>query len=262
MKKKIIPPLLIFLSYLLCAININILNPFYEITYIDCGQGDACLIRLPNNRGNMLIDAYNSYDYIKSLGIHKIDILLFSHSDSDHIGDYEKIIKNLSVDKIYAPYKAKVVKRGYKYITYLKSGDRIKFGDIEMEILGPINSYMDPNSNSIVLKFKIHETKYLFTGDMTKEEEHDLAMKYGRSLDSDILKVAHHGSDTSSSKEFLDYVTPKISIVSVAKNNSHNLPIPYIIKRLEEYSIVYKTYECGNITILESFGKVHISTYR
>ena len=264
MKKKIIPPLIIFLSYLLCAININIVNPFYEITYIDCGQGDACLIRLPNNRGNMLIDAYNSYDYIKSLGINTIDILLFSHSDLDHIGDYEKIIKNMNVKRIYAPYsdmKFKEIMASLN-ITYVKSGDRIKFGDIPMEILGPINPYEDPNSNSIVLKFKINETKYLFAGDMTKEEEHDLAMKYGSLLDSDILKVAHHGSNTSSTKEFLDYVTPKISIVSVAKVNSYNLPIPYIIKRLEEYSIVYKTYECGNITILEGFGKVHISTYR
>ncbi|WP_162849667.1 DNA internalization-related competence protein ComEC/Rec2 [Anaeroplasma bactoclasticum] len=263
-KKKIYFPIAILSIYLISFINLRYVYPFYKITYIDCGQGDSCLIELPYGKGVMLIDAYNSYDYLKSLGINNIDILLFTHSDSDHIGDYKDYLENMNVKKIYAPKTDKVFDDIMPNInlTKIESGNIIYFDSIKIDILGPINSYDDPNSNSIVLTFKIEDTKYMFTGDMTEDEENDLVNKYGVSLDSDILKVAHHGSDTSSSKAFLDMVSPKISIISVAKNNKYGLPKDLTLKRIEEYSKVYITYNRGNITISQGFGKVHISTYR
>ena len=262
--RKIFFPMTILIIYLISCINLRYLNPFYKITYINCGQGDSCFIELPYGKGTMLIDAYNSYDYIKSLGINKIDILLFTHSDSDHTGDYKKYLENMEVKRIYAPKTDIVFDTIMKDINLIKleSDNTIYFDSLKIDILGPINPYDDPNSNSIVLSFKIDDIKYMFTGDMTEVEEFDLVNKYGNKLDSDILKVAHHGSDTSSSIEFLDYVTPKISIISVAKNNKYGLPKEDIVKRIGKYSKVYLSYERGNIEIRQGFGKVHISTFR
>ena len=262
--RRIYFPLAIFSIYLLSFMNLRYLNPFYKVTYMNVGQGDSALIELPNRRGTMLIDAYNSYSYLKNIGLDTIDVLVFTHSDSDHIGDYEKIIKNIHVKKIYVPlYDSRFdeIMRDYSLIK-VKGDDVIYLDDLKIDILGPIHPYSDANSNSIVLKFEIESMKYLFTGDMTKEEEADLVFHYGNRLDSDILKVGHHGSDTSSSISFLDQVTPNISIISVGVDNKYGLPKPYIEARISKYSKVYQTKNSGNITISQGFGKVHISTYR
>ena len=262
-KKNIIAPLAVLSSFLVLIINLRFLNPFYKITYLDCGQGDSAIIELPNNKGLMVIDAYNSFDYLKSLGISKIDILLFTHSDSDHIGDYKEIIDYFDVKKIIYPLYDTRFKELMDYkLDAVISGDYFNFGNIKIDILAPINNYEDPNSNSIVLSFKIDNIKYLFTGDMTEKEEKDVIEKYGNTIDSDILKVAHHGSNTSSSIDFINRVSPSYSIISVAKKNSYNLPNKEIVARLESISKVYITYMKGNITILEYKGKVSIRTYR
>ena len=263
-KKRIYYPLLILSIYIISFINLRYLNPFYNVTYLDVGQGDSCLIEMPNSKGLILIDAYNSYDYLKRRGIDSIDILILTHSDSDHIGDYNKIIHNINVKKIYVSFydlKFDELLNNYRF-NKIKSGDIIYLNDLKIEILGPINSYNDANSNSIVLKFEIDNIKYLFTGDMTKEEEYDLINKYGSYLDSDILKVAHHGSLTSSSLEFINIVSPKISIISVSKDNKYNLPNIEVVKRLTECSALYQTCNCGNIKISQGFGKVNILYYR
>ena len=123
-----------------------------------------------------------------------------------------------------SPYKNKKIKVDQSY----KFDNTFKF-----DILGPINEYSDVNSNSVVLKLSLYNTTILFTGDMTSQEEDDLIEKYGTYLKSDILKVAHHGSDTSSQEKFLDLVSPNDSIVSVGKNNSYNLPSLEVVERLK-----------------------------
>ena len=260
--KRIIIGYSLIASFLLIFINLNYLNPFYMVTFIDCGQGDSCLIELPYNKGNILIDAYNSYNYLKNRGISKIDYLIFSHSDSDHIGDYKEIIQNLDVKHIYYPvYDTKFNSLNIDGIK-VKDGYQFSIDNISFNILGPINKYDTPNLNSIVLKFKIINKTYLFTGDMEMEEEYDLVNKYKNLLDSDILKVGHHGSNTSSTKEFLDYVSPKYSIISVGSNNSYNLPNEEIVLRLKKYGLTYLTNLSGNITIIQKNDYFKIKTYK
>ncbi|MCR5231610.1 MAG: hypothetical protein K6B64_03085, partial [Acholeplasmatales bacterium] len=104
--------------------------------------------------------------------------------------------------------------------------------------------------------------KYLFTGDMEEKEEMDLINKYKKELDSDILKVGHHGSNTSSSINFLDYVSPTYSIISVGENNKYNLPDIEIVNRLKKFGIVYQTNLCGNITIIQKNNYFNIKTYK
>lgn len=262
--KRIILGFSLLISFLFIYINIDYINPFYKITFIDCGQGDSCLIELPNKKGNILIDAYNSYDYIKNMGISKINYLILTHSDSDHIGDYKELINNLDIDYIYYPIyddKFNTLLKGIKSYG-ISSGYSFNLDNIKFNVLGPINKYDSPNLNSIVIKFNIYNKKYLFTGDMEEKEEIDLINKYKKELDSDILKVGHHGSNSSSSINFLDYVKPTYSIISVGENNKYNLPDLEIVNRLKAFGIVYQTNLCGNITIIQKNNYFNIKTYK
>ena len=246
-------------------IFIKYLNPYSSITFIDVGQGDSTLIRLPYNKGIMLIDCYNSFNYLKSEGINKIDYLVFTHSDNDHIGDYKKILNYFDVDKIIIPYydeKFDELLISYNNITKVDYKYEINLNNFYFDILGPIYPYEDANSNSVVIKLKIYDYTFLFTGDMTKEEEEDLVYEYNSYLDSDVLKVGHHGSSTSSSELFLKYVTPKYSVISAGLNNKYGHPNKEIVERLNNYSIIYITYLCGNITFNILNNKLNISTYR
>ncbi|MCR5350438.1 MAG: hypothetical protein K6E20_05580, partial [Acholeplasmatales bacterium] len=139
---------------------------------------------------------------------------------------------------------------------------KIKDDSFRIDILGPINKYKEVNSNSIVLKIKIYNTTFLYTGDMTSEEENDLILKYNDKLKSNILKVGHHGSNTSTTDEFLNMVNPDISIVSVGLNNKYNLPDESIINKLNKTSKVYETRYSGNIDIFVYKNKRYVHTYK
>ncbi len=264
--KKPIGRNIIFISmYLFLFISIKYINPIASVTYIGVGQGDSALIRLPYNQGVVLVDAYNSYNYLKSEGIDRIDYLVLTHSDADHIGDYEKILKHINVKNIIYPiYDDKFNELLNEYnnkiaINYNKS---IKLKSTIMEIMGPINKYEDSNSNSIVFKINICNNVFLFTGDMTNKEEIDLINKYGNKLDSDILKVGHHGSNTSSCDSFIKYVSPNYSIISVGKNNKYNLPSEDVVNKLNKISKLYMTSNNGNITFYMLNNKMWIKTYK
>ncbi|MBQ7641157.1 MAG: DNA internalization-related competence protein ComEC/Rec2 [Acholeplasmatales bacterium] len=256
---------LLLTIYLSIIIIFKYINPFASVTFINVGQGDSSLVRLPYNQGVVLVDAYNSYSYLKSEGIDRIDYLILTHSDDDHIGDYKEILNKIVVKTIIYPRydeRFDTLLKDYKNKTIVNYDMIINLNNVRMEILGPINKYEEVNSNSIVFKIKIFNKSFLFTGDMTEEEENDLINKYGNKLNSDILKVGHHGSNTSSSKLFLDYVSPDISIISVGKNNKYNLPNKEIVDRLNKISKVYMTKDRGNITFDLLNGNMWINTYR
>lgn len=263
-RKRILPKFILFISYLLLIIHLDYCNPNYQITFLDCGQGDSCLIELPNNQGKMLIDAYNSYKYLKNRGINHIDYFIITHSDSDHIGDYEKILKNIKVSNIYFPiYDDRCKELLKEYDTKgIKSGFSFYLKDLEINCIGPVMENLDVNSNSLVLQFKIYDKIYLFGADMDIEGEKNLINKYHNKLKSDILKVSHHGSDTSSSKEFLDLVNPKYSIISAGYQNSYHLPKEEIVERLNQYGASYITYLKGNITIIQNNHSFYIKGYK
>ena len=253
------------LSYILGVLYIKYVIPYSNITFIDSGQGDSALIELNNNRGVMVIDAYNSFNYLKSKGINRIDYLVLTHSDNDHIGDYKKIISFFDVKYLLYPIYDTKFEKLLADLDTKSIGINDKYeinSDFNIKILAPINPYDDPNSNSIVLKLNINNTSILFTGDMTENEEKDCILKYDNELDSDILKVAHHGSNTSSTNEFLKLVSPDISIISVGEDNNYGLPDKEIVQRLKDISRVYMTKDLGNIDLRIFKNEYKLSSYR
>lgn len=259
-RKNIIKYFAIFILYIFVLINIRVANPLTKVTFINVGQGDSAIVELANDNGIMVIDAFNSFDYLKSIGIRKIDYLVLTHSDNDHIKDANDIIGYFDVEKIICP----LYDDGFNDYEAIRVTNKNSFmlDNIRVDVLGPINEYEDKNSNSVVLKFDINGYSFLFTGDMTAQEEEDLIIKYDTLLKSDILKVGHHGSDSSSSEEFIRRVNPIYSIVSVGKNNNYGLPNSSVINRLEKHSTVYKTCDTGNITFSFYKNKMWIDTYR
>ena len=209
----------------------------------DFGQGESILISLPHGKGNILIDCYNNVcDYPKKDGIKNLDLVFISHGHSDHMGAYQELVNNFQVTSTYSSFfddtELLSELKGKYTISLLKSDNKIKFDDLTFYVLGPIRKYTNENDNSLVMKLEIDGFSMLFTGDIEIEAENDLVNKYGNSLKSDILKVSHHGSDTSSSKLFLSYVSPTYLLVSVGRNNFYGFPNN---DNLCAYTNIYRT---------------------
>ena len=252
-------------SYILILVMFKYLNPISSVTFISVGDGDSALIRLPFSQGVLLVDAYNSYDYLKTEGISKIDYLLLTHSDDDHTGDYKKIIDNINVSYIIYPKydnRFKELLKDYDNKIEVKSDTNLKFKNTNIKILGPVMDNETPNNNSIVFKIDIFNKTFLFTGDMEEKEENDLILKYGKELKSDVIKVAHHGSNTSSADNLLKLVQPTYSVISVGKYNKYGHPHVEVLNRLKEYSKTYLTSNNGNITFNLFNNNLWITTYR
>ena len=251
-------PKLFVVSIILTLLAIYYLEPKLikeEVVFLDVGQGDACYIKANNK--SYLIDCYNAYDYLKKRGIGHLDSIFISHSDSDHLGDLETILKEIKVNKVYYSFYDEVTPTLLNNTVGipLKFGDIITLDDLSIKVLSGMVSYSETNLNSLILEFYFNGYNYLFTGDTTIEVEETILPYLS---DIDVLKVAHHGSSTSSSIEFLEQVRPEIAIVSVAYNNRYGLPDIEVINRLKRYANVYLTYECGNIKIKEK----SLTTYK
>ena len=238
-----------------------------NIFFLDVGQADSSLIVY--NDMSMLIDAGNVNDGdkilegIKKLGLKDIDYVIGTHIHEDQMGGMKKIVDGIDIGKIYMPYNDSSTTKYYKEL--LKSiqskdmmieealvGDKIKFTDkIEAEIMAVDNTQPeDENDASIVVQITYGEMEYLFMADATTKVEKNRVWE-----DVDVLKVGHHGSNTSSSKSFLESVDPEISIISVGKENSYGLPKDTIIKRLNSIGTnIYRTDVSGTIQII-SDGK-------
>ncbi len=242
--------------------GLNIDKTKLNIVYFYVGQADCTLIM--QNNSTMLIDSGNSADgdnvvnAIKTLGIEKLDVVIGTHVHEDHIGSMSDIIDNFEVGKFYLPYNAISTTSFYKRL--LKSlasknmgideaviGEKFNIGNAECEIMTVDNS--DPeniNEESIVLEIRYGTQKYLFMGDAEVINE-----KSREWNDIDVLKVGHHGSNTSTSSDFLKQVKPEISIISVGKDNSYGLPKKKILDRLnKQNSVIYRTDEDGTIQIV------------
>jgi len=225
---------------------INIFKPnLYmnsEVGFFDVGQGDSAYIRLKNDSCNILIDFYGfDYQYLAKKGIRRIDYLILSHGHSDHLSDFNQLNKYFKIENVLVSafdqsdttrmLLFESEKRNIKS-TKVESGNIFRCGGTDFYILAPFKQSANLNNNSIVIQFKVFNKTFLFTGDIEHEVENWLVNTYGEILKSDILKVSHHGSITSSSQAFLDYVKPDKAIISVAENNRYNLPNPEILERL------------------------------
>lgn len=230
-----------------------------KVYFFDVGQADSILIQ--NEDETMLIDAGNNEDgnllvkNLQELQIEKIDYLIGTHPHEDHIGGLDDIIKNFEIGNIYMPKVQAntktfedvldaVASKNLKIETP-KVGYSFKIGEASCKVLAVGNDKTNLNLSSIVIQMNFENLSYLFTGDA--EEEIENRLEVGK---INILKVAHHGSDTSSSKNFLNKIAPELAIISVGKDNSYGHPSQITLNNLKNIgSTIYRTDEVGNIMI-------------
>ena len=240
---------------------INTNNDLLKVHYLDVGQGDSIFVELPNNE-TMLIDAAESYqseniiNYLKNLNYQKIDYVIGTHPHTDHIGGLKNIINTFEIGKIYMP---KVVSTTKTYESLLmaikdknlkintaKAGTSIIDTDtLKINILAPNNStYTELNNYSAVTKITYGTTKFLFMGDAEKLSENEIK----ENVTADVIKIGHHGSNTSSSIDFIKKVNAKYGIISVGLNNKYNLPKEETITNWENSGTkIYLTSTNGTI---------------
>ena len=259
-----------------------------KIYFVDVGQGDSTLIQTIEGK-NILIDGggseFGSFDvgesillpYLLDRRITTIDYLMISHFDSDHIGGVFAILENLEVKNIIISKQGETSENLKKFYEITNNkGIRtiiVKKGDIveidkysHFEILFPEDNLIEDNilnNNSIVARFNSLNFSILFTGDIEKIAEKRLCELYSGTdkLEAFVLKVAHHGSKTSSTEEFLELVKPKIALIGVGKNNNFGHPNIDVIERLENMgSKIYRTDNCGEIIIRINRKKLQIHT--
>ena len=252
---------LVILSIIL-VIHINI-NKFIKDNYvitIDVKQGDSSLLYLDDKA--ILIDTGGLYNQIvvektiimlKSFGINKIDYLIITHGDYDHMGDSIYLVNNFKVDKVilnnddYNELEKELIKvLDKKKIKYLKGLQEIKLDNYKLEFLNT-SEYDNENDNSNVIYLNYNDYKFLFMGDAGIDREKDILKKYVLK-DIDFLKVGHHGSNTSSSKIFINNIKPKYAIISVGKNNRYGHPKSSVLDTLSN-SKIYRTDLDGSILI-------------
>ena len=250
-----------------------------KIYFIDVGQGDSCLIITPRNK-KILIDGGEGkpevvLSYLLDRRIKTIDYIMISHFDSDHCNGLIETIDNLNVKNILISKQAyfcdeyrniaNIINSKKINVIFLEQGNRLNIDkNVKIDVFYPIKElqYDDLNNNSIVAKISYNSFSVLFTGDIEKSEK-DLLDKYKKEeLRADILKVAHHGSKTSSTEEFLREVKPKIALIGVGENNNFGHPNAKVIERLKDINCkIYRTDEMGEIEIkVNKQGKVLVST--
>ena len=214
---------LLNLFILIICILLPINNPFFHISFIDVGQGDATLIKYGLSKNSILIDTGSIYNYQKlktSLfleGLYSIDYLIISHDDSDHSGNIDNLKNDFNIKNI------------------ITKGQDIEFNNIQLSYLY-IDDFDNYNDNSLVYLLNIDNLKFLFTGDISKECERIFLNKYG-DINIDVLKVAHHGSNSSSSDYFISKIMPKYAVISTSGQYNH--PNQEVLDTLNKYNCYY-----------------------
>lgn len=238
------------------------------VHFIDVGQAD-CILVLGNGQA-MLIDAGNNDDsplvieYLKSLGIETLDVVIGTHPHEDHIGGLDDVIDAFEIGKIYLSYREHTTKtyldvldaiqrKNMKY-SVPKAGDEFLICGGQAQVVGPVQEYEDINNASIVLRLVYGEVSFLFTGDMEAQAENDV-LDRGYPVASDVLKVGHHGSSTSSSYVFLREVSPQYAVIMCETDNSYGHPHEEVMERLRDMRVqVWRTDLEGTI-VLSTDGK-------
>lgn len=231
--------------------------------FIDVGQGDAVLITSPD--GNILVDTSVKSakdeldDYLKAAGVSELEYLVLTHPDADHIGNAQFVIENYKVENVIMTDYASTSKTYENLLDAIEekninvilpeNGYSFKLGALTNTVIAPVNEYDDPNEMSLVIKSVYGNTSVMLTGDAEVESEEDILKKWSASaLQSDILKVGHHGSSTSTTDAFLNAVNPKAAIISCGEGNTYGHPHEETVKKLENKGIkIYRTDKDGSI---------------
>lgn len=243
------------------------------VTWLDVGQGDAAVIQCGGQ--SMLIDGgkpeKSSYIYawLQQHGLSYLDVIVATHVDADHIGGLSGALNYASVGTAYCPETTGTTETFQSFVKYLAqrekqitvptAGETFALGGAQVQILGPLHSAEDSNDNSIVLKVSFGATSFLFTGDAERAEEQDL-LNAGVNLQSTVLKVGHHGSDTSTSYPFLRAVAPQYAVISVGAGNSYGHPTEAVLSRLRDAGVTtFRTDMQGEITAVSDGQMVNFS---
>ncbi len=231
-----------------------------EVHFIDVGQGDSILIKTGSKA--VLIDAGDQdkgdevVQYLQEQGVAALDLVISTHPHSDHIGGLPLVLRTLPVARIIdsaVPHTSQIY---LDYLTLIEQQD-IAFeqpdkqsidlgGEVRLEILGPVKQYRDLNNSSVVARLVAGKTSVLFTGDMEQAAETDLLARWD--LQATILKVGHHGSDTSTGSEFLREVAPELAVISVGAKNSYGHPEEATLSKLSAVEVV-RTDQAGTIVL-------------
>lgn len=244
-------------------------NGELSVHFIDVGQGDAALILSDGEA--MLIDtgiyegAQELIDYIHAQGVQKLTCAVATHPHSDHIGAMDEVITKFPIESFLKteavndnkPYRYMMEELADKKTNVInpQPGDSYQLGQAQFTVLAPLSMDYGSNLNnsSIVIRLDYGDTSFLFTGDAEIEEELDLVEN--GIAPADVLKVGHHGSETSSSNTFLDAVRPACAVISCGKDNRYGHPDAEVLKRLEERNVeILRTDEKGSI-VFHSDGK-------
>lgn len=245
------------------------------VHFIDVGQADAAVLQCDDD--TMIIDGGNVADsslivaYLKKLNIEHIDCMVCTHAHEDHVGGLSAPLSVMPVGAVYAPvtesdskayqnFKRKVADTNTE-IMHPENYERFPLGSATVEILASPKSADNLNNTSIILKVTHGNKSFLFTGDAEREEEQTLLDK--GLLKSDVLKVAHHGSSTSTSYTFLREVMPEYAVISVGKDNSYGHPTNDVLSRLRDADVkVYRTDLQGDIIMKSDGENITITTAR
>ena len=250
-------------------------NPFFNVVYLSVGNGDSSLITLPYNKGNILIDTGGLYNYeivknktipyLMSLGITKVDYLITTHGDYDHMGEAINLVNNFKVKKVifncgeFNDLEKELIKvldkKKIKYYSCIKelNIDNNKFHFLQTKY------YDNENDNSNVIYTELDGYKFMFMGDASVTTEKEIMNKYNLP-DIDVLKVGHHGSYTSTSTDFINVIKPKYSVISVGENNMYKHPNKSVLDILDNTKL-FRTDVDGTIEVKISKKGYKIKTY-
>lgn len=244
-----------------------------EVHFIDVGQGDATLIKCGEQA--LLIDAGDDtkgtalQNYLKKQNVKKLDYLILTHPDADHIGGAPVIITKFDIGRVFVSNYEKDNKTYRKLIQALddkrlkyttpKVGAKYYLGSAEITILAPNKEYDNPNDSSIALIVKNGNNKFLFTGDAGEAAEADI-LDNGIDISADVYHVGHHGSKTSTSEDFFKAVSPEYALISCAEGNSYGHPHAQTLNTLRINGVkVYRTDEDGSIVATSDGKKITFS---
>ncbi|BDG44392.1 ComE operon protein 3 [Parageobacillus caldoxylosilyticus] len=272
------------IGWVVIVIALHALSPYIdrygEVVFLDVGQGDCIYIELPYRKAVYLIDTGGTLPqqretwqqrkrkwdvgkdvvipFLKSNGVRSLDKLITTHEDVDHIGAAEEIIRTFAVKELlvskgdgnHSPLQEKLLqlaRQKHIHVLNVARGDRWSAGGTSFYVLHPSATDAKDNNNSIVLYAKLGGVSWLFTGDIEEAGEKELVNAFPR-LKADVLKVAHHGSATSTTELFLDQIQPKIAVISVGEHNRYHHPSPSVIERLQKRNtLILRTDQHGAV---------------
>ena len=287
MKKKLIS-LLLLLALILCGCDsmavtdLPVIEPTFDssaetltVHYIDVGQADSILLECEGQF--MLIDGGNKEDgqlvisYLQQQGVEELEAVVCTHAHEDHVGGLPSVLAVFPTKRVLAPTKTYSSNVFDKFMYYVDQqrltveipapGDAFTLGTAQVTVLGPVKSYAETNDTSIVLRVEFGENTFLFTGDMEVAAENDMLDYWdGNWKPSDVLKVGHHGSETSTGYRFLYEVDPQYAIISVGEGNTYGHPEQVTLSRLNDAGCtIFRTDHLGTVIAVSNGKEITIT---